>query len=265
MKDHKSVKMPKESFFKEIRICGIKMHKISSCELLRYIISSADKNKKTVIGNLNIHSVCLALKLPQYKQFINNSDLVFCDGFGVILGARILGYKMSKKYRATCADYIHDLILNCEKQKKSIFLLGNIPKVNKKAVNKMRRIAPELKVDGHHGYFDKKGPENEVLVKKINKFKPDILYIGFGMPLQERWLEENIDKLNAKVFLPLGACLDFFTGHKYRAPKWINDSYLEWFVRLVTEPIRLGRRYFAEIPLFLYYISKERLRVKYKK
>jgi N-acetylglucosaminyldiphosphoundecaprenol N-acetyl-beta-D-mannosaminyltransferase len=146
-----------------------------------------------------------------------------------------------------------------------LFLLAGEPGIVEKAIKKMQVIAPNLSVSGHHGYFNKNNDENESVIAEINKFKPDVLYIGFGMPLQERWILDNFDKIEARVFLPLGACLDFYTDSVYRGPRWLTDNGLEWLTRLVTEPTRLWERYIIGNPLFFYRILKQKIVTAFKK
>ena len=152
-----------------------------------------------------------------------------------------------------------DLALACERENVSLFLLAGQPGTVDKAIAKLIAIAPNLKVKGHHGYFEKSGEENEYVIKQINEFKPDVLYIGFGMPLQERWILNNSDRVETKVFLPLGACLDFYTETVYRGPRWMTSCGLEWLSRLITEPQRLWQRYVIGNPLFFYRILQQQL------
>jgi N-acetylglucosaminyldiphosphoundecaprenol N-acetyl-beta-D-mannosaminyltransferase len=158
----------------------------------------------------------------------------------------------------TCPDYIEDFAKACERENVSLFLLAGEPGTVDKAIAKLKVVAPNLKVKGHHGYFNKSGKENEFVIQEINKFKPDILYIGFGMPLQERWILNNAEQIDTKVFLPLGACLDFYTGNVNRGPRWMTNSGLEWLTRLVTQPQRLWHRYVVGNPLFFYRVLQER-------
>lgn len=243
--------------FEEIEILGTRFHKLTVCQLLGYIVRAAKSEKKTVIGHVNIKAMNLAYEMPWYRDFFNNADLVFCDGFGVLLSARILGYSVHPTHRMTCPDYIEKLVLGCEKANVSIFLLAGEPGVVDVAIKKMTTLAPNLRVSGHHGYFEKYGHQNNAIIEKINRFKPDILYIGFGMPLQERWLLDNFDCLDARVFLPLGACLDFYTNTVYRGPRWLTNRGMEWLTRLVIEPKRLWRRYIVGNPLLFYRILKQ--------
>ncbi|MBG1268488.1 WecB/TagA/CpsF family glycosyltransferase [Nostoc sp. WHI] len=208
---------------------------------------------------MNVRAMNFAYEKPWYRDFLNNADLVFCDGFGVLLGAKLSGYSIQAVYRMTAPDYIEDLVLKCEKENVSLFLLAGKPGVVDKAITKLVSISPNLRIQGHHGYFDKSGKENDLVIERINNFQPDILYIGFGMPLQESWILDNCNKIEARVFLPLGACLDFYTDSVYRGPRWLTDNGFEWLTRLITEPTRLWDRYIVGNPLFLFRVLKQRI------
>ena len=251
--------------FDEVKILGTKFHKLKVYELIDYIVKAAKIQHKTTISNVNVRGMNFAYKLPWYREFINKSDLVFCDGFGVLLGAKLCGCNINSSHRMTCPDYIENLALACERDNVSLFLLAGKPGTVDKAIAKLKAIAPGLEIQGHHGYFDKSGEENELVIKQVNEFKPDVLYVGFGMPLQENWIRKNIEKIEAKVFLPLGACLDFYTGEVYRGPRWMTNNGLEWLTRLFTEPQRLWERYVVGNPLFFYRVFLQLIKTRLKK
>lgn len=251
--------------FDEIELLGTKFHKVKVKELINFIVNSARIEKKTIIGNVNVRAMNFACEMPWYKEFINRSDLVFCDGFGVLLGAKMCKCGVKSEHRMTCPDYIENLALACQQKNVSLYLLAGKPGVVDKAIAKLKVIAPNLIIKGHHGYFHKSGIENKYVIDEINQFKPDVLYVGFGMPLQERWIIDNFDQINAKVFLPLGACLDFYTGLVNRGPRWMTNRGLEWLSRLFTEPQRLWQRYVVGNPLFFYRLVKERFTRRFKK
>ena len=236
--------------FKSITLLGTTFHKLRVQELIDYIIQSSQISKKTVVGHVNVRGINFACDLPWYRKFLNQSDLVFCDGFGILLGAKCCGHTLKSEHRMTCPDYIEDLIRACESNNISIYLLAGKPGITDKAIKKLIKIAPNLKIQGHHGYFEKTGVENDAVIERINQFKPDILYIGFGMPTQERWILENLPQINARVFLPLGACLDFYTGSVKRGPRWMTDRGMEWISRLFVEPHRLWDRYIIGNTIF---------------
>ena len=243
----------------EVILLKTRFHKLTVTDLIDYVVEAAKLEKKTIVGNVNVRAMNFAYEFPWYQDFLNNADLVFCDGFGVLLGAKLQGYSLESVHRMTCPDYIENLALACEQQDVSLFLLAGKPGVVDKAIAKLRAVTPNLKIQGHHGYFEKSGKENDSVIDKINNFKPGVLYVGFGMPLQERWILDNLSRIEARVFLPLGACLDFYTGNVYRGPRWMTDHGLEWLTRLFTEPQRLWKRFVVGNPLFFYRLLKQRV------
>ena len=80
-----------------------------------------------------------------------------------------------------------------------------------------------------------------------------------GPPKQEKWIEENKDKINAKVFWAVGALFDILSGKRKRAPNWMQDLGLEWAYRVGQEPKRLWRRYIFGNIEFLFIVLKERV------
>ena len=239
-------------------IFGVGIDKLTSGHLLQ-LITTVDPNRQIVIANVNVHGLNIAYTNEAYRQFLKKADAVFNDGFGVAWGAKILGYSMESQYRSTCADWIECLASLCQQKNLGIFLLAGEPGVASEASEKLKAKFPDLRIGSHHGFFQHSGPENENIIKTINEFAPEILYVGLGMPLQEFWIDNNRALLNAKVILPLGACLDIYTGRKSRAPKWMTEHGLEWLGRLWFEPRRVWKRYLIGNPLFLIRALWERI------
>ena len=129
------------------------------------------------------------------------------------------------------------------------------------AENLVRRF-PRLRILGsHHGYFDQTtdSTDNQALVGMINALKPDILVVGLGMPLQEKWLKENWESIEARVALTGGAGFDYVSGGLRRAPAWMRRIGLEWLGRLLIEPSRLWRRYLVGNPKFFWRVIRQRM------
>jgi len=238
---------------------GIHIHPVRLADLLAFIENHLQTKEKCKLFYLNIYGANLALQSPQFRQLVNQADLVYCDGVGVQVGARLLGETLPE--RMTPPDWIDKLFGICESGGYSVFLLGAKPGVAERAREVIQQSFPNLAITIHHGYFDKHkdSAENRSLVAAINRSKPDLLIVGFGMPLQEQWISENYDSLEASVFLPVGAMLDYVAGMVPRAPRWLTDRGLEWLARLVIEPKRLWRRYVIGIPVFFFYIIKSKL------
>lgn len=246
--------------FHNIRIFGVEINLLTIDTFFNYIenVLKLKHDQTKIIGYINIRGANLAYEHNRFKEFYANCDLVTCDGIGVLLGAKLLGNNVTFNKRFTAPDYLDRLLRKLSEDSKSIYFLSSTKEVIESAENIIKNKHPKLKFRTHNGYFKKKGLESDSVIADINKFKPDILYLGFGMPIQEYWILENISKLNCKLILPLGACLDFYTGKTYRGPKWLNDYGFEWLGRLITEPNRLWKRYLIGNPIFLIRILRMR-------
>ena len=213
-----------------------------------------------VVLNVNAHCLNLLHKDRDLKDFFADADVVFCDGAGVRLAARMLGGRLPE--RITYADWLPRLAALAEERELSLFFLGARPGVAEEAARRLRASHPKLEVRGaRHGFFDhrKGSPENEAVVAQINAAEPDVLVLGRGMPLQEIWLMENRHGLKFGVALTGGAVFDYASGRLRRGPRLLTDNGFEWLARLLVEPRRLWRRYLLGNPLFLARVLRQRL------
>lgn len=244
-----------------LEVLGLPAHPAGPPEIEEFISRIIARGEKALVLNLNIHCANLALQQPWLKELLQRAQLVFVDGDGIRLGLKILGYSPPPK--VTYNEWIWELARFCESRKFSLFLLGGSPGIAGEAADALKSRHPGLRIaEIHHGYFEKNGPENEAVVSTINHSRPDVLLVCFGMPLQERWLSENWERLDAHVFLTGGAALDYASGWLDKAPAWMVKAHLEWLFRFFQEPRRLFSRYFIGNPAFLLKVIKERARRK---
>jgi N-acetylglucosaminyldiphosphoundecaprenol N-acetyl-beta-D-mannosaminyltransferase len=210
--------------------------------------------------NVNAHCLNLCYEDPKLRDFLNGAEVVFCDGAGVMLAARILGKRIPE--RITYADWVWRLAAFAAAKGFSLYFLGARPGVAQEAARRLKESYPNLKIVGvRHGYFDHspRSPEDEAVVQEINAAAPDILLVGLGMPLQEHWLMENHHKLDVGVALTGGAVFDYVSGTLRRGPRFLTENGFEWLARILVEPGRLWRRYLFGNPLFLLRVARQRL------
>lgn len=241
-----------------VNVFGVRVHDISLDQMLEITLCYVKKKEKKVISNVNIYALNIAYTTPWYRDFLNQSAIVFCDGFGVMLGTMFLGSALHHRY--TPPDWIRLLIQETKITPLRLFFLGGRPGVAEKAAKVLTDQYPHLEIGHQHGFFDKRvdNRENINVVEQINRFQPHILMVGFGMPLQEKWIMENACHLEANVIFPVGALFDFISGNIIRAPRWMTDHGLEWLGRLIVEPKRLWTRYAIGNPLFFLRILEQR-------
>jgi N-acetylglucosaminyldiphosphoundecaprenol N-acetyl-beta-D-mannosaminyltransferase len=244
-----------------IEVLGVGVDALTVEELHAEIGSLVRGRRRGLVLSVNAHCLNLCREDPRLRAFFNDADAVFCDGAGVMLAARILGRRVPG--RITYADWTWQLAAYAAEEGFSLFFLGGRPGVARAAAERLKERYPGLEISGvRHGYFDHSpgSAENEAVVREINAVAPDILIVGLGMPLQERWLMENAGGLDVGVSLTGGAVFDYVSGEKKRGPRLLTDNGLEWLARLLAEPRRLWRRYLIGNPLFLLRVLRQRLR-----
>ena len=244
-----------------INVLGVGVDPITVAELHAEIARLLRGGRLGLVLNVNAYCLNLCYKDSALRDVLNGADVVFCDGAGVMLAARILGWRIPA--RITYADWIWQLADFAAAEGFSLYFLGARPGVAQEAARRLRERYTDLKVVGvRHGYFDHSAgsAENEALLEEINSCAPDILLVGLGMPLQERWLTENRHMLGtAGVALTCGAAFDYASKRLRRGPRLLTGSGLEWLARLIREPRRLWRRYLLGNPLFLLRVLRQLL------
>ena len=111
---------------------------------------------------------------------------------------------------------------------------------------------PGVTLGCRDGYFDASpgSPDNAKALADIAAFEPDIIFVGMGMPRQERWIQDNRAAITRGVIFSVGAAFDYEAGVQKAAPRWTGRVGLEWLYRLASQPVRLAHRYLVE-PWFL--------------
>ncbi len=243
------------SINRKVNLLGIEIDNENVNYVIDYIKKSIVTNNKSIISYANIHALNLCYEIEWFHSFINESQVIFCDGYGVHLGARLTGQKLD--HRFTPPDWIDLVCKIAEKNNWTLFFLGAKPGVAKVAAEKLQSKYPKLKISEHNGYFDHFGTENERVLQLINESKAKIILVGMGMPLQERWIKENFKHLpTINIFLPVGALFDYLANTIPRGPRILTDNGFEWLARLIIEPKRLWKRYLIGIPLFFIRVVK---------
>ena len=130
---------------------------------------------------VNAHVVNQSRSTPGLVDALRRADLVYCDGYGVRLAARVLGRPVP--YRMTGADWIWLLAGLCEQMGHPMYLLGSEPPLARLAADRLKRAYPKLAVTGaHHGFFDLNSPHNDRVIEDIRAHHPRIVLVGMGTP-----------------------------------------------------------------------------------
>lgn len=247
---------------RDFTILGNKITDLTTPELLTEVDRIIASGKSEVILNTNVHGIHLSQRLPWLKEFRNSVRITHADGAGIALGAWILGNRLGA--RVCINDFIWDLARFCKARGHSIYLLGADKEVVGRAADALHDMEPGIRIAGvHDGYFAKEGPESDRVVEMINAVRPGILLVGFGMPVQEKWVRDNAARLNANVIMVVGGFFDRLSGSVPWTPRWMTEHGMEWVYLSLRRPRRFFERYLVGNPKFLLQVMLERIRLLY--
>ena len=190
---------------------------------------------------------------------LEKSDILLPDGEGIVLMAKVVKQKKIKKIAG--AD-IHSYLLDlANKESLKCFYLGASETTLDLIKLKQEKTYPNITFAFYSPPFKEvfSDEENQAMIAEINKFCPDILFIGMTAPKQEKWAYKHRDLINSNVICSIGAVFDFVAETKKRAPSWIINMKFEWLYRSFTA-WRLTKRYLYSTPLFLLEIIRLKLK-----
>jgi N-acetylglucosaminyldiphosphoundecaprenol N-acetyl-beta-D-mannosaminyltransferase len=198
------------------------------------------------------HTVMVAQEDDAAMDAVLGASLVVPDGQPLVWALRALGRPLPDRV------YGPDLMLrHCERAAANgsrIFLYGgrNQGALVQLTLN-LRRRFPGLRVVGGCSppFRDLAEEELDAVALEINRSDADIVWVGIGVPKQEKWMAAMRDRLDAPVLVGVGAAFDFHAGLVPQAPGWMQSAGLEWAFRLAQEPRRLWKRYLRYNPRFV--------------
>ncbi len=230
-----------------IEFMGLRLNPMGTNELIAAVDEAAKGQRSCIIANHNLHSIALVHRDAKMRRFYELAQWCFIDGMGVLVLARLFGYRLSRANRITAVDWLRPLLRHCCARNLRVFFLGGRPGVAEKAARILQNDIPGLQVEVANGHFDMDcRAANESVLTALRQFQPHVLIVGMGMPRQEHWIIDHLDEINARAVLNQGGFLDYVAGTSFTPPRWMGSLGLEWLGRLAADPIRLGGRYLVE-------------------
>lgn len=222
---------------KFVSILGVNFINTNMKDMVERMEQRMLNNQKGFVVTANPEIVMKALEDPTYKKYVEKADYVTADGIGVVKGAQILGKPLPE--RVAGYDLMRNLLAVLNQQKLKLYMLGAQEETIEKAVQTIKVEYPDLEIAGyHHGFFHWEDP---AIINEIKETQPDLILVALGMPRQEKWIAEHIDKVDKGVFIGVGGSFDVIAGTVKRAPEVWQKLNLEWFYRLLKQPSRWRR------------------------
>jgi N-acetylglucosaminyldiphosphoundecaprenol N-acetyl-beta-D-mannosaminyltransferase len=223
------------------------------------------RNERGWVCAVAVHAVMVAQNDPEMRRALINSTLTVPDGMPLVWAANMLGEELENRvygpelmsrYSDRCAESGHRVWLYGGRDQGSLVQLAL----------SMRRKHPGIRIVGGYSppFRELSEEEETALAAQINAHKPDVLWVGIGVPKQEKWMARMRERLDVPVMCAVGAAFDFHAGRISQAPGWMQDRGLEWTYRIAQEPRRLLPRYLYYNPRFLAAFSWQLLRERRK-
>src|SRR3954468_14646049 len=206
-----------------------------------------------------VHTVMESQEDPELREAVLASDFTVPDGQPLVWAMNLLGHNLSSRV------YGPDLMERaCERAARTgqrFFLYGGREDALRTLRDELPRRYPGLRIAGvRPGPFRELAPEEaDTIAAELNAAEPDVIWVGLGVPLQEKFMLAMRDRLDAPVLVGVGAAFDFHAGLKRQAPQSLQRLGLEWAFRLVQEPRRLWRRYLVYNPRFVLGFARQLL------
>lgn len=235
---------------------GVHIHNLSRDELLARL-------DQGVCFTPNVDFIMRMRADREFHRIFHQADFRICDSRIVQLAARFLGTPIREKISGS--DFFGEYCAHHrDNPQVRVFLLGAMPGVAEEAARRINaRLGCRIVVDTCSPPlgFDDDEAQCTAIVEQVNRSGATTLAVGVGAPRQEKWIMRHRHRMpGVRVFMGIGATIDFEAGNIPRAPRWMQSAGLEWAYRLLREPRRLWRRYLVEDMPFLWLILLARLR-----
>lgn len=244
-----TVKNPK------VDILNVRFDNVSMLELLENLDHG-------VVYTPNVDHLMKLQKDAHFFTTYIDADYRVCDSQILIYAARFLGTPIKEKisgsdfFPAFCRYHRNN-------ESVTIFLLGGAEGVADRAKAKINtKIGRDIIIGAHSPSFGFEKNEQECLelIELVNQSQATVLAVGVGAPKQEKWIHKYKDRFtHVKIFLAVGATIDFEAGAIQRSPAWMSKMGIEWLFRIYSDPKRLWKRYLVEDLPFFWLILQQKL------
>ena len=226
-----------------VNLLHVPVHNLSQEELLENLRYGG------VVFTPNLDHLSKLQSDAEFNQVYQSATYRVCDSQVLMYAAKLMGQPLQEKISgsdllpAFCEYYRNDPDI-------TIFLLGGMEGVAAEAKERInQKVGREMVVETYsppYG-FENDDQECEKIVELVNRSGATTLAVGLGAPKQERWIARYKLRFDTvRIFLAVGAALDFEAGNRSRCPQWMSQAGLEWTYRLALEPKRLWKRYLVD-------------------
>jgi len=218
---------------------GVRADDVTWEEMLACVEGFIAWGKPHQIVTVNPEFVMEARRDPEFRHIVNGAALAIPDGVGLLWAGRLLGQPLRE--RVTGSDGVPRIAERAAEKGWRLFLLGAQPGVAEETARWLVRCYSGLEIAGT--YAGSPAAEEEArIVNLVRRARPDVLFVAYGHPRQDKWIARNLEPLGVPVCMGVGGAFDFIVGVQSRAPVWMQRAGLEHLYRLLRQPWRWRRQ-----------------------
>lgn len=241
---------------KRCTILNTKINVTNMDEVLQTLDHCLEEKRGDYICVANVHTTVMAFRDEKYRKIQNESWMTIPDGKPLSLVSRKRGFTDAQ--RVPGPDLMVKVFEASKKKGYRHFFYGSTDQTLRMLKENIEKKYPYVDVVGMYSpaFRPLTEEEDQQIITMINETNPDFVWVGLGAPKQEIWMAEHKNKIQA-IMIGVGAAFDFEAGVVKRAPKWMQEMYLEWLHRILQDPKRLIPRYVSTNAAFLWNVYKE--------
>jgi N-acetylglucosaminyldiphosphoundecaprenol N-acetyl-beta-D-mannosaminyltransferase len=235
----------------KVNILGVGITPLNLTQAAAALDEWRKEGRRDYVCCVSVHGLVTGQRDHEIRNIINRAGLATEDGMPLVWWCRRAGFTQAG--HVCGSDLLDAMCARAVERGYRHYFYGGSPRVLDQLVSRLTLRYPGLIVAGYRSPpFRPLSPEEDAAdVAAINEARPDYVWVGLGMPKQEKWMASHVGRIDAPALIGIGAAFDFHAGTKPRAPLWMQRAGVEWLFRLMTEPRRLAHRYLVDNSIFL--------------
>jgi N-acetylglucosaminyldiphosphoundecaprenol N-acetyl-beta-D-mannosaminyltransferase len=240
------------------QVLGVRLALIDYAGTLRWIEQAVEARHRGYVCVAAVHTVMACREDPELRAAVNGASFTVPDGQPLVWALNALGHRL--RDRVYGPELMERAAARAARTGQRWYLYGGRDEAALAELT--RRLCarhPGLQVVG--GYAPPFRPltaaEEHAVATDVNRSGADVVWVGIGVPKQEKWMANMRERLDAPVLVGVGAAFDFHAGIVPQAPATLQRAGLEWVYRLWREPRRLWRRYARYNPRFVWEFARQ--------
>jgi N-acetylglucosaminyldiphosphoundecaprenol N-acetyl-beta-D-mannosaminyltransferase len=244
-----------------VEVTGVSIARTDYREVVEWIEAMVREGERGYVCVCNVHTVMASHEDSELKAALEGASMNVPDGQPLRWALNALGHRLAD--RVYGPELMSRACANAVNTGQRFYLYGGRDQgALARLTLSLRTRFPGIAIVG--GYAPPHRPlsddERTAVASEINGSRADVVWVGIGVPKQEKWMARMRPMLDAPVLIGVGAAFDFLAGLVPQAPPRLQAAGLEWAYRLFREPRRLWRRYLRYNPRFVAAFARQWLR-----